>query len=130
MPYDGELCYEEESFNSFLAGVLLKEKKIDELEFCKLMGSFERKYKVDINGVGNEFYLPIYLEGNEIRLLKNYDDVILINGKNITVKNYLYSVTSSRVREFFELPSFNEEIAVKKSNSLVRKLLFRNKIAI
>lgn len=122
MPQDGHLQYEE-SFNSFLAGVLLTRRKINNFEFLTLMSVFEKTYNVSVVSLGGDIFVPIYFDDNGISLYKDMDDVISIKGESLTVRNYLYSFTTSRIREFFGIPELILE--EKKTNSLVKKL-FRN----
>lgn len=127
MPQDGDSCYEE-SFNSFLAGVLLTKRKINNFEFFNLMNTFQNVYNVDIVSVGSEICVPIYFDDNEINLLKELDTEILVNGNNITIRDYLYSFTTSRVRDFFRIP----DVIVKKEKkpSVFVRILLKKKIAI
>lgn len=120
MPDFGEQCYEE-SFNSFLAGVLLVRRRIDNFSFFNLMNSFEINYNVDIVSIDNDIRVPIYLDDNEIRLLKDINDKIMIDGKCMTIKDYLYSVTTPRVRHFLDIPEIEEKI---KPLEVVKKFPF------
>ena len=97
------------SFNSFLAGVLLTRTKISNFIFFNLLNSFEKTYNVSVISEGNlcdeesDIYLPIYLDDTSIVLRKNYDDILTINGKRMTVKDYLYGLTCPEVREYFNI---------------------------
>ena len=124
MPQDGDSRYEE-SFNSFLAGIFLTKKGIDNFEFCNYMNSFSNIYNVEIVSVGNDICIPIYFGDVEIKLSKNMDEVISVNGRNITVGEYLYSLTTTRVREFFGIPDIkNKHVGFsQKFKPLVRTLL-------
>jgi len=128
MPQDGESRYEE-SFTSFLAGVLYTRRAISNLEFFELMNRFENMYDVTIYS-GEDIKIPIYLEDRGISLRKNYDDIVIDDNKKITVGNYLYSVTTPNVREFFGIPDIKvKESVVKLNNPFIRRKLKR-KIAI
>jgi len=128
MPQDGESRYEE-SFTSFLAGVLYTRRAISNLEFFELMNRFENMYDVTIYS-GEDIKIPIYLEDRGISLRKNYDDMVIVDNKKITVGNYLYSVTTPNVREFFGIPDIKvKESVVKLNNPFIRRKLKR-KIAI
>lgn len=123
MPQDGDPRYEE-SFTSFLAGVLYTRKTISNLEFFELINRFEMMYNLNIIS-GDDMILPIYLDDNGIHLHKSYDEIIMVNKKSVTVKEYLYSSTTFRVREFLGIP----EVNVKVDNNFVKKL-FRKKVAV
>lgn len=111
MPYDGDSRYEE-SFNSFLAGVFLTKNKINNFEFFNYMNAFSNMYNVDIVGIGNDICIPIYFDDNEIQMTKSMEDIICVNYVDITVREYLYSLTSNRVREFFKISDINNKYFV------------------
>lgn len=103
MPQDGDSRYEE-SFNSFLAGVLLTRKFINNFEFFNLMNSFEEHYNITVVSKQPELAVSIYFSDNGIGINKNFGDRIIINNKYMTIDNYLYSFTTPRVREFMGIP--------------------------
>ena len=123
MSRDGGPHYEE-SFNSFLAGMLLTKNRISNFAFFERLNYFQNVYSVDIISRGDDIRLPyIYLDDNEIKLLKSLDEDFLIDNKRINIRNYLYSFTTPRVREFFGIPEIKKED--KKVNPLVKRL-FKN----
>ena len=111
MPQNCDLRYEE-SFNSFLAGVFLTTEKINNFEFFNYMNEFSNMYNVDIVGIGNDICIPIYFDDNEIKITKSMEDIICVNHANITVREYLYSLTSNRVREFFNISDIQNKSLV------------------
>ena len=118
--YDDDKSIDSESFSSFLAGILLTRKRIKNFEFLTIMSDFERKYGVNIVG-RNELNIRININNDSIYLPSNYDDFIIINKKKIYVKDYLYSSTSDRIREYFDIPTIT-----KNNNTVipfVRKLI-------
>lgn len=119
MPQDGGSWYEE-SFTSFLAGVLFTRRFISNFEFFELMNKFENLYSVSISS-GEDMVVPIHLDDNGIYLNKNYDDIIVINKKKITVRDYLYSLTTSNVRTFFGIPDVKDD-NVKICDFLIGKI--------
>lgn len=123
MPQDGDSRYEE-SFNSFLAGIFLTRRSINNFEFFSCMNSFINLYNVDIASIGNDICVPIYFDDKEIKMIKNIDDIICVNNKNITVREYLYSLTTVRVREFFKIPDVrsNHTTFSQKFKPLIRVL--------
>lgn len=123
MPQDVKSCYEE-SFISFLAGVLYTRKSINNYEFMRLMRGFEEKYNVSLVGYDNILIL-ICSDDKRIYLKDDFDDRLLINGNLITVKDYLYSLTTDKVREYFDIAEYNET----KRNGTFSKKKFRKKIA-
>lgn len=129
MLQDGHSC-DEESFNSFLAGMFLTRKSIKNFEFFNLMNSFSDNYGVEIVTVGNDIDVSLCFDNDTVKLLDDIDDVRIINNQQITIKEYLYSITSSRVREFFKISDAeNKKIDLNKSKSMV-KSLFRKKVSI
>lgn len=125
MSQDSDLC-SCESFNSFLAGVLLTRQKISNFEFCDLMSRFEAIYNVTVvSSEGNsDIRLSIYLDDNNITLVDDYDSIVIVDGWKMTVSNYLYSITSPRVREFLGISPKEEKI---EKNSFIKRL-FRRKV--
>lgn len=123
MSQDGDTCYEE-AFSSFLAGVFLTRKRIKNYDFMALMNEFEEKYNVSILSLGGDIYLPIYFDDNEMVLYKDIDDVILVDGKEKVIRDYLYSFVTLRVREFFSIPEI--EVKEKKTFTLIKKLFGGN----
>lgn len=124
IPQDCDLKYEE-SFNSFLAGLLLTRNHVNNFTFFHLLNSFQNRYNVTVVSLGNDINVPIYLNDDEITLHMSLDDEILVNGKSISVRSYLYSFTTPRIREFFKIDNLKES-----KKSLLVKKMFRNKIAI
>jgi len=92
-----------ESFNAFLAGVLLTRNCINNFEFFTLMNNFEEIYSVDIVSDERDICIPLYLDDVKIKLNNELNDVIVINGKKIFVRDYLYMFTTPKVREFFNI---------------------------
>lgn len=106
----------DESFNSFLAGVLLTRKKIDNYSFFQLMNKLQNEYDITIVSDATDIKLFLYFSDNDINMRNDYDDVIIINNKKMTVKEYLYSFTTPRVREFFGL---NDDIYSEKKQESI-----------
>ena len=65
---------------------------------------------VKIERIGSSFVKEIsYILANEIKdkdinLRYDYDDIININGNIYRVNDYLYSLTTDEVREYFGIP--------------------------
>lgn len=137
-----ELCDKKESFNSFLAGVLLTTSSIKALDFFKLMNVFEVEYDVTVVSFDtmcndSDLCIPIYLDDNMIRLPMSIDNNVCVNGVMTTVRQYLLSVASPRIKEFFEIPDIKIEVNSKndtfekKTISFVKKLCkFKKKTAV
>lgn len=122
MPRDG-IQRGEEYFNSFLAGVLLTKKSISNFEFFNLMQAFENNYNVDVISDSNDLNVSIYLDDTRIKLNNSFGDTIFINGKKVFVNDYLYSFTTPRVREFFNIPNLDVFLVKKpyvSSNPFIR----------
>lgn len=117
----------EESFNSFLAGILLTKNRISNFAFFERLNYFQNVYRVDIISSGDDIRLPyIYLDDNEIRLLRSLDEDFFIDGKRMNIRNYLYSFTTPRVREFFGIPEIKKED--KKNSPFVKRLFKGNNV--
>lgn len=128
MSYDdsGLYCYEEE-FNSFLAGVFLTTNNIENSRFLNFMCNFEKRYNTSIVGY-DDFEISIYVNEGCLYMDASYDDIITINGIEMTVEKYLYSLTSERVRNFFTISSPSEEKTMK--TSFLRRILLKAKTGI
>lgn len=126
MPQDGDNSYcNDESFNSFLAGIFLTTECIKNLDFFEQLSEFENKYSVSIISGSGDIQIPIYFDDNFMQMHADYDDIININGLEMTVRDYLYSLTSFRVRNFFNI-SLPQEREVRQSNvSFLRRLIMR-----
>ena len=97
---DGDY-FREISTSSFLAGILFCKNSIDFMnEYFKLQEDFERKYKVSIIGQ-EDLAVNVIVEGTIIRLVDDYNKIISVNKKFMSVRNYLYSLTTPEVREYF-----------------------------
>lgn len=106
----------DESFNSFLAGVLLTRKKIDNYSFFQLMNKLQNEYDITIVSDATDIKLFLYFSDNDINMRNDYEDIIIVNNKKMTVKEYLYSFTTPRVREFFGL---NDDIYFEKKQESI-----------
>lgn len=126
MPQEGWSRYDE-SFTSFLAGVLYTRRTITNFDFFELMNEFEKCYNVTIYS-GDDIKIPIYLEDKGIRLQRDYSDIVVIDNNRITVKEYLYSLMTPNVQDFFRIPDV-KQIQVKVGSPFVKRILKR-KIAI
>lgn len=89
------------SFSSFLAGALLSFDKISNLELASYITSFEVIYNVNIYDDNMcELYDLVYYDGTFFGLNKYLDDRYKGFG---TVKDYLYKMTNSEIRKFFNI---------------------------
>lgn len=114
--------FREISTNSFLAGILYCKKSIDFMnEYFKLQEDFENKYKISVVGQ-EDLNVNIVVEGTSIRLIDDYEKIININGKKMSVRSYLYSLTTPEVREYLNI---EEPINTIKKNYW--NFLFDNK---
>lgn len=106
---------QDELFESFIAGILLTRIEIPYLELCKLQCEFENYYGISLDD-SQDIYLPIAFRDRSIALDKSYDEYIEVNKKRVKVSDYLYSITSAKVREYFKL----DPVVVKRT--LIQKL--------
>ena len=99
---DGDY-FREISTNSFLAGIFFCKNKIEYFsEYSKLKDDFEKKYHVSVVGQ-EDLDVSIVVEGTSIRLIDDYSDIINFNGKIMDVRTYLYLLTTSEIREYFDI---------------------------
>lgn len=112
-------------FSSFLAGALLKEKSITFIELTNYMGTFEEDTNYSIFDDGFNRLNDIIIHSDMvISLSKNYDDIY----NNVTVRDYLYSLTCKEVRQFFNIEEAsiiqNTDLDIKK-NGIFKKIRTR-----
>lgn len=107
MSYTSDTC-DQESFNSFIAGLLLTKKTVCNLEFFELMNVFENKYAVCV--VGENFDLPLKINDSSMSLIQDYEEYIIFNNTRITVRDYLNNIASDRVKEFFGMLPKNKKL--------------------
>lgn len=115
--------YREEKFSSFLGGIFLTRKTISNFDFFNLLEKFQYKYSVYI--IDEDLNIMLDISNNTISLIDDYDTPVVYNNKKMTVRDYLYTITSSNVREFFGLDSDINQILNCGSLSM-RKLLKKN----
>ena len=115
--HTGENQYMEEKFSSFVGGLFLTRRDISNFEFCELLNNFQDEYNVNI--ADDDLLVEIELTNNAMFLIDDYDDVIVYNNKKMSVKEYLYTITSLNVRNFFGL-NYNLKQDIK---NLKRKLI-------
>ena len=109
----------------YLAGLLLTRNRISNFAFFERLNYFQHIYNVDITGYGEDIRLPyIYLDDNEIRLLASLDEDFYLDGKLVSIRSYLYSFTTPRVRDFFKIPHM--QVEEKKNNPFIKKLFKGN----
>lgn len=112
-------CYYE-SFNSFLAGVFLTNRKISNFEFYNAMKRFEKIYDVIVIGADDDIDLSVCLDDNNISLVNDYNDIIIVNDIKIRIEDYLYSFASPRVREFFNI--YIREEKLDRNDNFAQKM--------
>jgi len=89
--------------SSFLAGIFFCKSEIEYLsEYVKLLTDFEEKYLLTITGQ-DDLQVKLVVEGTTIKLVDDYNKIINVNGKLMTVRSYLYSLTTDEVREYFQI---------------------------
>lgn len=104
------------SFSSFLAGALLSFGNVTNLELTNYMSSFESMYDISIydDGIDNLSGIIGY-NSDGFYLIKGYDDKY---NDICTVKEYLYSMTSSEIRTFY---GYNDRLNLNLSNVIAKK---------
>lgn len=91
--------------SEFLSGILLFRKYISNIELINIMSSYECEFNTDI--VDNDIdYLANYINicENGIGLIDSlaYNSIIRVNGKCLTLRNYLISNTDKNVICYLE----------------------------
>lgn len=117
--------YRQEPTDSFLAGLLFCYKTIDYSDYIRLKIEFERKYEVEVVD-REDLMVKLVAYGTTINLVDDYDDVLQVDGKYITVKYYLYSLTSKEVRDFLDLKEPKEN-SIKNYLRYIKKSLEQKK---
>lgn len=118
--------YKKVSFSSFLAGALLVNKNICILDLIKYMNDFCNKYDVyvsDRKNGNNGLDMLINITDNFIDLKYDYESYILLDGKNVLVSDYLYSLTSFEVREYFNIPE-KDDVMIYKPKAKKKQSMF------
>lgn len=93
--------------SSFIAGALYQDKKIECSYFGFIITSFYKINKVNIEEPDcdcDKLSKFVGFHDNFIVLLKDYNDTITIDGKEISVRDYLYKLTTPLVRKYFSIP--------------------------
>lgn len=118
--------------SSFIAGALYQNKKIEYSYFGFIITSFYKINKVNIEEPDcdcDKLSKFVGFHDNFIILLKDYNDAITIDGKEISVRDYLYKLTTPLVRNYFNIPersisdtdSSNENNFAKNILNKIRK---------
>lgn len=95
------------SFFSFLAGFFLLRRSSTCGELSYLMNDFTNRFNIYIDDDNDDLYLfnrLVCFKDKDINLRYDYDDIININGNTYRVNDYLYSLTTDEVREYFGIP--------------------------
>jgi len=105
------------SFSSFLAGALLKNKKLTYIDLTNYMCLFENNFNVSIVDDNNmELYNIVHKADDGFYLKRDCSD--MYNG-SCTVGDYLNSLTNNTIREFFGCnDNVNTDIMIKPSGIL------------
>lgn len=104
-------------FCSFLAGVLLLDRSIDAILFNDYMTKFCIKYN-DISDYGkdvDELVHFVYFKDGYIYLRYDYDFEFVHDGNVISLYDFLYNLTDSDIREFFNIPE-RENLTIYRPN--------------
>lgn len=118
MEADGEIL-----FSSFLAGALLKNKTVTYVDLVNYMSLFENvtNHRIIDDGLYKLFDITTKSD-TVISLNADYDDFY----DNIrTIRDYLYSMTDSQVRNFFEIEDIelkNQDNYIVKKQGILKKI--------
>lgn len=103
------------SFFSFLAGFFLVSRSSTCGELSYLMNDFTNIFNIYIDDDNDDSYLfdrLVCFKDKDTNLRYTYDDIININGNIYRVNDYLYSLTTTEVRDYFGIP-YENNIKIK-----------------
>lgn len=93
-------------FSSLLSGILLFKKEVDNNEILNIMYHYERMYNIDVidDELPNIIYCLVNMndKGVSINPSLDYNSIISINGKKVTLGNYLRRNTNGDIMDFLE----------------------------
>ena len=93
-------------FSSLLSGILLFKKEVDNNEILNIMYHYERMYNIDVidDELPNIIYCLVNMDdkGVSINSGLDYNSIISINGKKVTLGNYLRKNTNGEIIVFLE----------------------------
>lgn len=107
-------------FSSFIAGALYENRRIENINFGYLLSDFCNVNDVDVGDDDEKIDSIVELDDKSIYLTREYDDIIIINGQKMTLKEYLYSLTTPIVRKYFNIPEVENKI--NNSDKLIKKI--------
>ncbi len=105
-------------FSSFMAGLLLCRKSIKHPELCKEMEYFDNAGYTLIEPNGDFNKLALILDESNFSFTLKYDYGEFLG--NITIYDYLYSITTEDVRKYFDIPE-KEIVDNEKEVVVIRK---------
>ena len=107
--------YKVVSFFSFLAGFFLVSRSSTCGELSYLMNDFTNRFNIYIDDDNDDLYFfdkLVCFRDKDINLRYDYDDIVNINGNIYRVNDYLYSLTTKEVRDYFNI-SYKNNIKIK-----------------
>lgn len=111
-------------FSSFLAGVLLLDKSIKMSQLSKYMCDFSIKYAYISDYRRDVDELTPFVDISDGYLYLKFDyNFEIVNGDDVvTLYDYLYNLTTSEIRDYFDIPE-RENITIYRPN-----IGFNNKV--
>lgn len=93
-------------FSSLLSGILLFKREVDNNEILNIMYHYERMYNIDVidDELPNIIYCLVNMDdkGVSINSSLDYNSIISISGKKVTLGNYLRKNTNGEIMDFLE----------------------------
>ena len=93
-------------FSSLLSGILLFKKEVDNNEILNIMYHYEKMFNVDVidDELPNIIYCLVNMDdkGVSINSSLDYNSIISISGKKVTLGNYLRKNTNGEIMDFLE----------------------------
>lgn len=94
------------SFSSFLAGMLLMRNEVSYSDINTLMIKFENENNTDIVGECDDTLSDLIICNDfdlKLKLIKDYDEYILYDGKMVTIYDYLNCITNEQIKKYLSI---------------------------
>lgn len=100
--------YKNITMSSLIAGLFLVSdcREVKFLTIINMINELSSLENIDVeepDGDFDKFSFLVLFEDNKIILSKKYDDIITIDGNEIIVYDYLYSLTDNWIRNYFNI---------------------------
>lgn len=106
------------TMSSLIAGLFLASdyREVKFLTIVNMINELSNLINVDVEEPDNDFdrlsFLVLFTD-DKIILSKDYDDIIDIDGNEVTVYDYLYSLTDNWIRNYLNIDNINTKKRTK-----------------